>query len=208
MLVHLAWYVNPHDYLRSSRNLECMAGTLRLARACTNAGVTRVIGIGTCLEYVATREPITETTALGPTTVYASSKAATYLMLDNYFRVEGIDFVWCRPFFLTGGNEHPDRLMPYLRRELTAGRRVNLRNPLAVRDYLDVSIAGRMIAEAALSDYCGVFNVCSGTGLRLVDIANAIAAESGYAGLVDTSGDPATPVEPDTIVGRPTELSP
>ena len=50
-VIHLAWYVEPGDYLRSERNLTCLTGTIEMARCCIQAGVRRVVGIGTCAEY-------------------------------------------------------------------------------------------------------------------------------------------------------------
>ncbi len=50
-VVHLAWYTEPGKYLQSELNLECLSGTIELARASMQAGVRRVVGIGTCAEY-------------------------------------------------------------------------------------------------------------------------------------------------------------
>ncbi len=39
------------QYLQSPKNLDCLAGTLRLAEGAVEARVRRVVGIGTCFEY-------------------------------------------------------------------------------------------------------------------------------------------------------------
>ena len=50
-IIHVAWYSEPGRYLQSPKNLECLAGTLRLAQAASQAKVRRFVGIGTCFEY-------------------------------------------------------------------------------------------------------------------------------------------------------------
>ena len=45
-IIHAAWYAEPGKYLQSSKNLDCLIGSLHLARGAANAGVTRFIGIG------------------------------------------------------------------------------------------------------------------------------------------------------------------
>jgi len=50
-IVHLAWYVEPATYQTSKKNLDCLIGTLQIAKAALRAGVRRFVGVGTCLEY-------------------------------------------------------------------------------------------------------------------------------------------------------------
>ena len=50
-VIHVAWYVEPGEYLQSAKNLDCLVGTLQMAKGAAQAGVKRFIGIGTCFEY-------------------------------------------------------------------------------------------------------------------------------------------------------------
>lgn len=50
-VVHLAWYAEPGKYLTSERNLDCLTGTLAMAKGAAAAGVRRFVGAGTCFEY-------------------------------------------------------------------------------------------------------------------------------------------------------------
>ena len=56
-VIHIAWYAEPGKYLQSPKNLDCLAGTLRLAQAASRAKVRRFVGIGTCFEYDLERRP-------------------------------------------------------------------------------------------------------------------------------------------------------
>ena len=50
-IIHAAWYVEPGKYLKSLKNIDCLIGSLNLARGAIQAGVKRFVGIGTCFEY-------------------------------------------------------------------------------------------------------------------------------------------------------------
>jgi nucleoside-diphosphate-sugar epimerase len=65
VVVHAAWYAEPGVYMQSLKNFECLAGTLQLAIGCAQAGVRRVVGIGSCAEY-----DISATAIVGGGTTY------------------------------------------------------------------------------------------------------------------------------------------
>lgn len=84
-VIHVAWYAEPGKYLESPNNLDCLSGTLTLAKACAQAGVRHFVGIGTCFEYDLEGGLLSTDTPLKPGTLYGSAKAATYLSLASYF---------------------------------------------------------------------------------------------------------------------------
>ena len=120
-VVHAAWYAEPGRYLESENNLDCLAGTLTLAKACIRAGVHRFVGIGTCFEYDLGRGILSKDTPLIPTTLYAACKVAAYRVLEQWFDSHQLGFAWCRLFYLYGEGEDSRRLVPYLRARLEAG---------------------------------------------------------------------------------------
>lgn len=50
-VIHVAWYAEPGKYLQAPQNLDCLIGTLQMAKGAVQAKVRRLIGIGTCFEY-------------------------------------------------------------------------------------------------------------------------------------------------------------
>ena len=50
-IIHIAWYAEPTKYLQSTKNIDCLMGSLNLAKGAVKAGVRRFVGIGTCFEY-------------------------------------------------------------------------------------------------------------------------------------------------------------
>ncbi len=202
-VIHIAWYVEPGQYLQSPQNLDCLAGTLRLSQGASHAKVRRFVGIGTCFEYDLSVGRLTVETPLRPTTPYAEAKAAAFLALSQYLPQQGIEFIWCRLFYLYGAGEAEGRLVPYLRGKLGAGEPAELSSGTQIRDYLDVRDAGRMIVEAALGTAQGALNICSGAPVTIRELAERVADDYGRRDLLHFGARPDNLVDPPCVVGVP-----
>jgi dTDP-6-deoxy-L-talose 4-dehydrogenase (NAD+) len=206
-VTHVAWYAEPGKYLHSPLNLDCLAGTVRLAQGAAAAGVAHLVGVGTCVEYdltteaVARHEPLSVTAPLGPLTPYAAAKAAAFTALSK--NLPGMGFGWCRLFYLYGEGEDPRRLVPYVRQQLAAGLPVELTSGQQVRDFLDVAEAGRQIARATLDRLTGPLNICSGTPVTVADLAAGIARDYGRPDLLRLGARPDRADDPPFVVGLP-----
>lgn len=200
-VVHLAWYVEAGKYLMAPENLECLTGTLRLAKCAAAAGVRRFVGVGTCFEYDLSAGRLSVETPLKPTTPYAGAKAATYMALSQWLPPNQVEFAWCRLFYLYGEGEDEKRFVPYLRKSLEAGQRADLTTGSQVRDFLDVREAGRMIAETVVGDVQGPVNICSGVPVTIREFAERIADEYGRRDLLNFGGRPENLVDPPYVVG-------
>ena len=201
-IIHAAWYVEPGKYLKSDRNVDCLIGTLRFAQAAARAGVRRFVGIGTCLEYELSNFPLTVDSPLRPQTPYSAAKASLYIMLSQLLPVLNVEFAWCRVFYLYGENEDARRLVPYVRSQLAAGKPVELTSGTQIRDYLDVQVAGDMIAEIALSPEQDAFNICSGIPLTVRQFVEQLADEYNARHLLKFSVRPENPDDPPCIWGK------
>ena len=200
-VVHVAWYAEPGKYLNSSQNLDCLTGTLNLAKGAVLAGVRRFIGIGTCFEYDLTAGMLSVDTPLRPITPYAGAKAAAFMTLSQWLPTHGIEFAWCRLFYLHGEGEDSRRLAPYLRARLSAGEPAELTSGTQIRDFLDIRNAGRMIAEIAMSSEQGPINICSGIPITVRQFAEQIADEYGRRDLLKFGVRPDNFVDPPCVVG-------
>jgi dTDP-6-deoxy-L-talose 4-dehydrogenase (NAD+) len=200
-IIHAAWYAEPGQYLQSPKNLECLAGTLRIAQGASQAKVRRFVGIGTCFEYDLGVGYLSVTTPLRPSTPYAAAKAAAFLALSQYLPQQGGEFAWCRLFYLYGEGEDECRLVPYLRTKLAAGTPADLSSGSQIRDYLDVREVGRMIVEHALGAGQGPVNICSGTPVTVRELAERIADEYGRRDLLRFGARPDNLVDPPCVVG-------
>jgi nucleoside-diphosphate-sugar epimerase len=204
--IHVAWYAEPRAYLQSPTNVACLAGTLRIAEGASRARVRRFVGIGTCFEYDLSAGRLSIDTPLKPSTPYAAAKAAAFLVLSQYLPQQGLEFAWCRLFYLYGDGEDERRLVPYLRARLAAGEPAELSSGKQIRDFLDVRDAARMIVEATLGPVQGPVNICSGTPITVRELAERIADEYGRHDLLRFGARPDNLVDPPCVVGVPAAI--
>lgn len=200
-VIHAAWYAEPGKYLQSPLNMDCLQGTLQLARGAAQAGVRRFVGLGTCFEYDLRAGHLSVDTPLLPTTPYAGAKAAAWLSLVNWLPTQNVGFAWCRLFYLYGEGEDARRLVPYLRARLAAGQPAELTSGNQIRDFLDVAQAGFLIAEAALGGRSGAINICSGKPVTVREMAEGIAREYGRPDLLQFGVRPDNITDPPSVVG-------
>ena len=200
-VIHVAWYVEPGLYLHSPKNLQCLSGTLRLAQGAIEAKVHRCIGIGSCFEYDLSVGRLTVNTALKPETPYAETKVTAFKALSQLFAQHGVEFAWCRLFYLYGEGEDARRLVPYLRAQLAAGHTADLSSGQQIRDFLDVREAGRMIAATALGQEQGPVNICSGIPITVRQLAEQIADGYGRRDLLRFGARADNPTDPPIVVG-------
>ena len=200
-IIHAAWYAEPGKYLQSPKNLDCLIGTLNLARGAVQAVVRRFVGVGTCFEYDLSLGVLSVDPPLQPSTPYAGAKAATFLALSQWLPAQSVDFAWCRLFYLYGEGEDERRLVPYLRAKLAAGAVAELTSGRQVRDFLDVAEAGRLIVDAALGTQQGPINICSGVPITVRQLAEQIADEYGRRDLLKFGARPDNLVDPPCVIG-------
>ncbi|MBT8565447.1 NAD(P)-dependent oxidoreductase [Polynucleobacter paneuropaeus] len=205
IVIHSAWYAEPGQYLQSDKNLDCLVGTLNLAKGATNAGIKKFIGIGTCFEYAMSDKPLNIDTPLEPLTQYAAAKAACFISLSQYFLFKKVDFLWCRLFYLYGENEDSRRLVSYIRNKLSNNEVVELTSGSQIRDFIDVKDAAKQIVEAFESNLIGGANICSGKSISVRELAEKIADEFGRRDLLKFGARQENLIDPPLVVGVKTE---
>ena len=203
IVIHAAWYVEPGKYLESKINAKCLRGSLALADAVITSGARHFVGIGTCFEYDTSFGILDIHTPLAPQHRYSRAKAALFNAMDQVIPIAGKTFAWHRLFYLYGEGEKPGRLVSNLHRHMQAGIAIDLTSGTHLRDFLDVSLAGAMIAHAALDEIEGPYNICSGTGRTVRQIAEEIADLYGRRDLLRFGIRAENPFDPPEIVGIP-----
>lgn len=202
-VIHTAWYAEPGKYLMSEKNMDCLAGSLNLARGAVIAGVKRWIGIGTCFEYDVSVGKLSIDVPLKPLTPYAGAKASLFTGLSHWLPSQSLEFAWCRLFYLFGEGEDDRRLVPYLHKRLSKGEMVELTSGKQIRDFLDVSEAARIIVKIALSEQCGPINICSGVPITVRQLAERIADNYGRRDLLKFGVRKDNIVDPAMVLGVP-----
>ena len=165
-----------------------VGGTRAVVDACVRAGVRRLLVVGSAEQYGAVHDdelPIRESTALRPITPYGETKAAAEQVALEAHREHGLGVVCARSFNHTGPGQPSAFLVPGLAARIAAAERsgadeIVLGNGDPVRDFSDVrDVVRAYTLLAAHGEAGGVYNVCSGRGVRVGDLAAMRAARPG-----------------------------
>jgi nucleoside-diphosphate-sugar epimerase len=201
IVIHAAWYVETGQYQDSPKNIDCLIGSLRLAKGAAKAGVGRFLGLGTCAEYNQSQGALTIDTPLKPLTIYAATKASLFTTLSQWLPRESVSFAWIRLFYLYGEGEDKKRLVPYVRSQILQGDFVDLTSGKQVRDFMEVTEAGKKIAEISLTDQIGPINLCSGIPVTVRQFVEKIAAEYGRKDLLRFGVREDNVFDPPSVIG-------
>ena len=167
--------------------------------------VRRFVHVGTCLEYAVKDSPLRESDPVGPSSPYAATKAAAQLLVAHLCRARALEHVHARLFNTYGYFEGRNRLIPFLLRQLRAGEPATLTAGTHVRDFTfvtDVADALVRLGTSPLRERRGVFNVCSGDGVSVRQVAESVADVVGFPrDLLRFGARPERPDEPPRIVG-------
>jgi GDP-4-dehydro-6-deoxy-D-mannose reductase len=190
-------------------------GTVNVLHACAAAGVARVVVVGSADVYgaVASRDlPLTEDAPLRPVTPYGASKAAADLAALQAFLGDELETVRVRAFNHTGPGQGSGFLVPALAAriaeaehagdtEIAIGSVAPVRD---VSDVRDVVRAYRLLADRG--EPGEAYNVCSGAGVSVGEIADRLLRLAG--GGLHVREDPALvrPVDVPRLIGDPAKL--
>ncbi len=200
IVVHCAWNVEG-NFMNSNEHLKCLIGTLNFAESCIRNNIKKFVGIGSCVEYDPTAGYLSVKTKLNPSTNYAATKIAAFMALNRLFKFKGIDFLWCRVFYLYGEGESENRLIPYLKKMLNENRTVELTSGKQIRDYIDVKKAGNEIARYTVGTRKGEVNVCSGRGISIRNMVSEIAKKVKKKHLLKFGVRKENPFDPPKVIG-------
>jgi GDP-4-dehydro-6-deoxy-D-mannose reductase len=205
-----ASWKDPIAFLRT--NVEGTQHVLDAARA---HAVQRVLVVGSSEEYGRVEngeKPVQEDAPLRPTNPYGVSKvAASYLALQAWLG-SGLETIRVRTFTHTGPGQSDAFFVPaFAKRVVEAERngsdaiRTGALDP--VRDLLDVRDvvrAYRLLVEHA--DPGEVYNVCSGVGVAIGDVARALVARAKRPLRIEPDPELMRPTEVPVLIGDPSRL--
>lgn len=199
-LLHLAWVSQPGLFWTSPANLEWLAAGTRLVQRFYDLGGARAVGVGSCAEYVVSDRPCLEdATAIAPRTAYGKAKAAMSEALRRASRGRG-NWAWARLFHPYGPGEPPGRFIPALIDGLLRRERVACTEGRQVRDFVNVEDAAAACVALVDSDVSGAYNVGSGEGRSLREMAQLIVGELGHGELLLFGERPSPAHDPPYVV--------
>ncbi|AMA56754.1 NAD-dependent epimerase/dehydratase family protein [Bradyrhizobium sp. CCGE-LA001] len=194
-LVHLAWEARPGRYRDDPVNrlwAEASIDLLARARACDTS---RILGIGSCLEYGPQNGLCDELASeCRPTTLYGQAKLSA---AEAYIAAGA---AWGRVFFPFGPREPEARLIPSLIRHLRAGQNFDCSHGRQLRDFVYVEDLAQMIAAVLDSDLTRAVNLGSGEPRSLRSVVEHVADRLRARHLVRFGAIDATGVDAEPII--------
>ena len=205
-LLHFAWIARPGEYWHSADNFRWLSASEYLLRRFHAAGGRRVVIAGSCAEYdwsgtglcdeYATR---LADDASAATPAYAACKLRLQRFLAEFSARHRVSSAWGRIFFQYGPNEHPERLVPSVIRNLLRDREALCTHGRQVRSFLHVADVGAAFAAMLDAQVEGPVNVGSDERITLAELIERIAAKIGRADLVRL-GARAASAEPPLLI--------
>jgi GDP-4-dehydro-6-deoxy-D-mannose reductase len=220
-IVHLAAVAFPPSADKDpTRTYDINAfGVVRLLASvekCRKAGTAdpTILVVGSATQYGthgSAEMPLTEDAAQRPAAVYAASKSAQEIFALSHARSTGTRVVCTRSFNHSGVGHGKEYLLPSLVAKVRSVRQelapsIGIGNDV-VRDYLHVSdVADAYIALSERGRPGEAYNVASGKGVSVRDLATDVLLRAGLA--PDISSDPSLIRATDipVLVGSPAKL--
>ncbi len=164
--------------------------------AAVDGAATRVVHAGSGAEYGAGSR-LREDHSLEPTTVLGAAKAAASLLMQAFARAGGASTVVLRLFTPYGPGERASRLVPSAVLAALRGEDVRISDGRQQRDfvYVDDVVEALLLAGAATLSPGATFNVCSGKGTSIREVAELILELVGGRGKVVSGAMPTRPDE-------------
>lgn len=161
-VIHAAWPGLP-DF-RSPLHLDAVGTHFAFLKSLLEAGLPRLVVLGTCLEYGMRSGPLAETLDPAPALSYPVGKDALRRLLEPAAARMGATLLWLRLFYVHGPGQTPKSLLPLLDAAIDRGEaEFPMSGGEQLRDFLPIeTAAGHIAALAAHPDAAGVYNIGSG----------------------------------------------
>jgi GDP-4-dehydro-6-deoxy-D-mannose reductase len=192
-----------------------VGGTVNVLDACRHAGVARVVVVGSAEQYgviAPDQPPVTEDAPMAPISPYGKSKVAAEAEALAAFRDHQLGVVCVRAFNHTGPGQSPTFFVPAFAARIVAAERgghdtVAVGNLDPIRDFTDVRDVVRAYRLLALDGVPGeAYNVCSGEGVAVVDLATRLVEQATCALTLTVDPQLVRPVDVPRLVGDPGKL--
>jgi len=173
----------------------------------------RILNVSTCQVYARSDGILSETSPISPDNPYAASKAMAELLLVQYRKSIAGGIITARSFNHSGPGQTPNFVLASIARqfaEMEAGLRpprLTVGNIDVKRDFTDVRDV--VLAYSALLNQgrAGeIYNVCSGSAIRVADAMQIFQAVSGITVEIDADRARRRPNEVPQILGDFTKI--
>lgn len=180
-IYHLATYYSVDNNVDFSEMIDTniKVGALLTKAAARVDNLKLLINTGTCAEYGDIQEPANEESRLTPTTIYASTKAANTLIVEQIAADLKVPLTTLRLYNLYGEFEAARRIVPYIILSLLRDNDIKLTACEQAKDYSYIGDFANAYMQAAVEYEKArgmLFNIGSGTTIKMRRLVDEIAA--------------------------------
>ena len=151
----------------------------RIIKLACDAGVRRFVMAGSCLEYgeeANNWDYIPPNAILKPICEYSKSKAKAFMILNEFAKVNDIEFFYGRIFSAYGEGQFERNFWPLLRKAALTGKNFKMTMGDQIRDFIKVEKVACHFTNAILRNDIHIYNhlvvnVGSGKGITLKEFA-------------------------------------
>ena len=173
-LIHLAWSGLPD--LSRANNRENLKMSKNLISAFTDAGVSEINVVGSCLEY-GDLEKIVSEDDIGAN---ISEFGVTKLELLDYLSNNQPNYRWMRIFYAYGPYQHANSLLRQGYLHAKRGEILSMANPALSKDFIYVGdVASAITALINKRSEYGIYNIGSGISTSIGQMINLVYEQMG-----------------------------
>jgi UDP-glucose 4-epimerase len=135
----------------------------------------KLIISGSCFEYSKKIGSCNERQKCIPKDYFTSSKLNLLEWTRKNSKKYNYDFAWFRIFYAYGPKQRKDSLIPYIIRSLKNREKLNLSNPYANLDFINIEDVSRYIIKSIDVKFrSGIYNIGSGKSIQILKIYKII----------------------------------
>lgn len=186
--------IHLHAFITTERTPAALQSTLKsnllasidLMSACVEAGVKRLIVMGSGEEFGPVTGPFDDSTIPDPPSPYGASKAAVTCYARMFHRAFNLPVTVIRPSVVYGPRQSPRMLIPQVMHALAKGVPIDVTEGRQTRDFIYAEDVGRGLVAALRADRVAgrSFNLGSGEITTVKECLARIEQISGRTGLI------------------------
>lgn len=191
-----------------------VTGTLNVFEAAMSlASPPKILNVSTSQLYAPSVQPLTESSMIGPSNVYAASKMMAELMAVQFRAPIAGGIITARSFNHTGPGQSPNFVLSAIAKQFTEIElgvrppKLNLGNVNVKRDFTDVRDVVRaysLLLEHGRANE--VYNICSGVSVHLVEIIRMLETITGIKVAIEQDRSKMRTNDIADIVGDPAKV--
>jgi len=185
VLIHAGWRGLP-EKSRALNQLNFDASQ-RLFESFVNSGGGCIVGLGSCLEYGVWQGNASETDCGREIGQFGLIKKRIANVVSNF----NVPYLWLRPFYLYGANQHANSLLSLTIANLNNQNHFWMKEPLKANDFVYVDDLGRLISNLIDRNFwLGELNVGTSSLTTNIEFVNQVRRELGRKEYVFTKRIP------------------